>query len=317
MITFLIALAALVILIFAGLVIFTAYTARRVEQALPPRGRFLDVNGARIHYLDKGAGPTLVLVHGLGGQMGNFTYALLDRLTSSFRVILIDRPGAGYSTRPPGQSARLSTQAEIVAQFIRLLGLDRPLLVGHSLGGAISLAVALNDPDCIRGLALIAPRTHVRNQVPEVFKPLVIRSKFVRWLIAWTLATPGSIRRGAATLAAIFAPDPVPPDFRTKGGGLLTLRPKSFYNSSTDLMAADLDLPAMVTRYPTLKMPVSILYGTGDQILEPAVHGTSMTTEAPNVHLELVEGGHMLPITFPDITANFIKRAAARTFLPT
>jgi pimeloyl-ACP methyl ester carboxylesterase len=312
MIAFLIVVGALIFLILAGLVIFTAVTARRVQLALPPRGKFLDVDGNRIHYLDKGSGPAIVLVHGLGGQMGNFTYALLERLVPDFRVVLIDRPGSGYSTRAPGASARLSSQAETIAHFIRILELDRPLLVGHSLGGAISLAVALNHPESICGLALIAPRTHVRNQVPEVFKPLVIRSKFRRWLIAWTLATPFGIRRGKQNLAAIFKPEPSPPDFRTKGGGLLSLRPRSFYNTSTDLLAADIDLPAMVARYSSIKMPISILYGTGDAILEPEVHGVAMTSKVPNLHLELVEGGHMLPITAPDVTAAFIKRAALR-----
>lgn len=312
MIPFLIAVAVLLLLILAALVIFTAVTARRVERALPPRGRFLDVDGARIHYLDQGSGPAIVLVHGLGGQMGNFTYALLERLVPDFRVILIDRPGSGYSTRAPGASARLSAQAETVAHVIRALGLDRPLLVGHSLGGAVSLAVALNHPDSIRALALIAPRTHVRKEFPEVFRPLLIRSKILRRLIAWTVATPLSIRRGPATLAAIFKPEPAPPDFRTKGGGLLSLRPRSFYNTSTDLLAADVDLPNMVERYPSLKMPISILYGTSDAILNHEAHGVAMQAKVPNLHLELVEGGHMLPVTAPDITAAFIKRAAHR-----
>ena len=65
--------------IVAGLVLFTAWTARQAEKRLPPRGRFIDVDGARIHYLDEGTGPTLLLVHGLGGHMLNFTHSLLDR----------------------------------------------------------------------------------------------------------------------------------------------------------------------------------------------------------------------------------------------
>src|SRR5229473_2561629 len=96
---------ALVAVSLGGLVIFTAVTARRVEAALPPRGRFIEIAGARIHYLDKSSGPAIVILHGLGGQMGNFTYALLERLTGEFRVILMDRPGSGYSTRARGDGA--------------------------------------------------------------------------------------------------------------------------------------------------------------------------------------------------------------------
>jgi pimeloyl-ACP methyl ester carboxylesterase len=131
MITLLLVLVAFLAMSLGGLVIFTAITARRVEKALPPRGEFIEVAGARIHYLDKGSGPPIVILHGLGGQMGNFTYALLERLTSEFRVILMDRPGSGYSRRAPGATGRLTEQATIVAEFIRKLGLDRPLLVGH------------------------------------------------------------------------------------------------------------------------------------------------------------------------------------------
>src|SRR5579863_7408748 len=86
--------------VIAGLVLYSAWTARRVEKALPPLGRFIDVEGGRIHYLDQGSGPTLLLIHGLGGQMRNFTHSLLERLKNDYRVIIIDRPGSGYSTRP-------------------------------------------------------------------------------------------------------------------------------------------------------------------------------------------------------------------------
>jgi pimeloyl-ACP methyl ester carboxylesterase len=133
----LVALALLTLLV-AGLVAFTAWTARRIETALPPRGRFLEVDGARLHYLDKGQGPPIVMIHGLGGQMGHFTYALLDRLAREFRVVLIERPGSGHSTRPPGASATLRTQAGTIAKAIRALRLERPLVVGHSLGGAVA-----------------------------------------------------------------------------------------------------------------------------------------------------------------------------------
>ena len=301
-----------VLAVVAGLVIFTAVTARRVENALPPRGQFLEVSGARIHYLDKGSGPAIVILHGLGGQTGNFTYALLERLTDEFRVILMDRPGSGYSRRAPGATGRLTEQAAIVAAFIRKLGLDRPLLVGHSLGGAIALGVALDHPDVIKGLALIAPLTHVPKDVPAPFRAMDIKSDFLRWLIAWTVATPIGIRRGKAILDAIFSPEPAPADFPTRAGGILGLRPRSFYNTSSDMRAVNFDLGAMVGRYSSLRVPVRILYGTSDEVLSHQVHGEAMKAKSSLVSVELVSGGHMLPITAPDLTANFIK-AAART----
>ena len=311
MTTLLIVLAVLV-LINAGLVAFTAFTARRVEKALPPRGKFLDLDGARIHYLDKGSGAAIVLVHGLGGQMGNFAYGVVEQLTNESRVVVIDRPGSGYSTRASDDAAHLAAQAAYVAAFIRGLGLDRPLLVGHSLGGAIALRVALDHPETISGLALIAPLTHVPPHVPEPFRPLDIDSQLVRRLLAWTVATPMGILRGATVLKQIFSPDPVPPDFPIRGGGILGLRPSSFCNVSADLVAADVDLASMVERYPTIRIPVAILYGTSDNILDYRFHGESMKAKLPQLQLRLVEGaGHMLPVSAPAVTADFIRNSAA------
>jgi pimeloyl-ACP methyl ester carboxylesterase len=310
MMTLLLVVIALVAMSLGGLVIFTAITARRVETALPPRGQFIEVSRARIHYLDKGTGPPIVILHGLGGQMGNFTYALLERLTDEFRVILMDRPGSGYSTRAPGATGRLTEQAATVAGFIRRFGLERPLLVGHSLGGAIALGVALDHPEAVKGLALIAPLTHVPKDVPTPFRAMDIKSDFLRWLIAWTVATPIGIRRGKAILDAIFSPEPAPIDFATRAGGILGLRPWSFYNTSSDMRAVNMDLWKMAGRYSSLQVPVRILYGTSDEVLSHQVQGEAMKAKSSMVSLELVAGGHMLPITAPDLTAEFIKAAA-------
>jgi len=298
------------VMVIAGLVIFSAWTASRVEKALPPRGKFLDVTGARIHYLERGSGPAIVMVHGLGGQAGNFAYGIVEQLAGQFRVIVIDRPGAGYSSRACDDSARLRAQAAMVVEFIHKLGLQRPLLVGHSLGGAIALAVALEFPDMVSGLALLAPLTHLPKQVPEPFRPLDIRSRFLRWAVSWTLGVPIGIRRGPAIVKMIFSPESVPVDFATRGGGLLSLRPWNFYNVSTDLVAADADLPAIEASYTSIRLPVAILYGTSDEVLDYRLNGEAMKGKIANLQLKLVEGGHMLPVTRPEVTAEFIRQAA-------
>jgi pimeloyl-ACP methyl ester carboxylesterase len=313
MMLILIIIVAIVLLTVAGLVLFTAITARRVERALPPRGRFIDVDGTRIHYLEVGEGPTIVMIHGLGGQMAHFTYALVERLKPDFHLVLIERPGSGYSLRPPGMSARLRKQGEVIAKAIRSLRLEKPLLVGHSMGGGVSLAIALDHPDVVGGLALLAPLTHPVAKPPEPFEPLAIQSDRRRWLISWTLAIPLSIIRGPKTLAAVFAPDPVPADFPVKAGGLLSLRPSAFRSASLDLVWGNADLWGMVKRYPTLSVPLSILYGRDDQILDHRAHGLAMKEVLPSVEVELINGGHMLPISAPDAAADFIRNAARKS----
>src|SRR5262245_21622381 len=173
--TIIVSLVLPLAVLIGGLVWFTARTARKVEAALPPRGRFIAIGGERMHYVDTGgAGPAIVMIHGLAGNLLHFDYALAGRLAGEFRLILVDRPGSGHSTRAAGANASLTAQADAIAKLIGALGLTRPLVVGHSLGGAVALALALDHPDCVGGLALIAPLTHAQEEVSPVFRTLLI-----------------------------------------------------------------------------------------------------------------------------------------------
>ena len=310
----LLALVLIVILIVGGLVVFAANTARKVEATVPPCGQFVTIDGQQLHYLDTGGTwPTIVLIHGLGGTLWNYTYALVGKLSGEFRVIAVDRPGSGYSTRSDDASARLGAQADTLAKFIRALGLKQPLLVGHSLGGALSLAIALDHPDCAGAVALIAPLTQVQEDVPEPLQGLVIKTILMRKIIAWTLAIPMSIWNAPKLLNIVFGPDAVPADFATRGGGILALRPNSFYNTSSDAVAAPEDLPGMMKRYGGLTIPLGMLFAEGDLILDYRRQGVAMKQQCPALDLVLLaEHGHMLPVTAPDVTADLIRRVAAR-----
>lgn len=309
----LIALVVFLAIAILGLVVFTARTARKVEATLPPRGKFMEIGGERIHYVDRGgAGPAIVMIHRLAGNLMHFTYALADQLSGDFRVIMVDRPGCGYSERPDGAPADLTAQAATLAKFMRALGLKQPLLVGHSLGGALSIAIALDHPDCASALALIAPLTHLPDEVPDVFKGQIIRSPTLRKVVAWTLATPLGIRRGAAALKEVFAPEPAPADFPLRAGGLLGLRPKAFCSASSDAVLAEYVLPNYVARYGSLAIPVGMLFGKGDRLLDYRAQGEALKATCPALDLELMEGGHMLPMTAPDRCAALIRRVAAR-----
>jgi pimeloyl-ACP methyl ester carboxylesterase len=206
------------------------------------------------------------------------------------------------------------SQAETVSAFIRAVGLERPVLVGHSMGGAVALAVALAHPEQVRGLALIAPLANAQGTVPPIFNSLRITSRPLRRLVAWTVATPASILRSARVLDTLFGPDPVPADYATAGGGLLGLRPKSFCAASEDLVALEGELAPLVERYPELQLPVGIIYGTGDRVLEHRLHVVEVASKIGGAELELIEGGHMLPLTAPDAVASFVRKVAAKSF---
>jgi pimeloyl-ACP methyl ester carboxylesterase len=302
---------SLLLAIGGGLLLFTIHTVRQVEAALPPAGRFVDVPGARLHVVERGQGPSLLLVHGLAGQLCHFTYAIVDELATHYRVVTVDRPGSGYSVRAPGASATLGAQADALAALIDELGLGRPLVVGHSLGGAVALALAQRHPERVAALLLLAPLTHPVQEISPVFRGLRIAQPWMRTLVAWTLAVPLGIAKRDEVLQVIFGPDSVPGDFATRGGGLLTLRPSHFVAACTDLAAAPEDLEGMTQRYATMQLPVRIVYGRGDRILNPREQGEALAAKLPGAKLTLIDGGHMLPVTAPAVVAQFIREAAA------
>ncbi|SOZ15788.1 lactone esterase [Cupriavidus taiwanensis] len=305
-------LMALLVLSGIALWLYTWRTARRIEAAMPPPGRFIDVPGARLHVVERGQGPALLLVHGLSGQLENFGYGMIAPLAESFRVIAVDRPGAGHSTRTPGSAADLPAQADALAALCDRLGLERPLVVGHSLGGAIALALAIRHPERVGGLALIAPLTHPPREISPVFRAMTVPRAWQRRLLAWTLVVPMSIRHRAEVMDIVFGPDPVPDDFPTRGGGLLALRPRHFLAASEDLIGAAQSLPALLPNYGTLRVPVSVLYGRDDRILDFAEHGEALVAKVPGASLTLVSGGHMLPVTAIATSVDFVRAAAAR-----
>lgn len=302
------------ILVAAASALFTWRTARRVEDYLPAQGRFVDVPGARLHVVEAGSGPALLLVHGLGGQLSHFTYGVLERLATSYRVIAVDRPGSGHSARDPVASAALPAQAAALSTLIATLGLDRPLVVGHSLGGAVALQLALDHPERVGALALVAPLTHAPDAVPAAFRGLTIASPLLRRLVAWTLATPVSIAQARKVLGQVFGPEPVPHDFATKGGGLLSLRPSQFLSASDDLQALPAAMAQLEPRYGELRLPVRILFGRDDRVLDWRANGQALADKAQHATLTLCDGGHMLPVTQPQLTAAFIREAAVQRF---
>ena len=298
----------------AASVIATRAATHRAEAAVPPDGGFIEVEGARLHYIDRGSGPTLLFVHGLSGQLRNFTYALTERLESDFRIIAVDRPGAGYSVPTGPAQPDLAGQAEILARFIAALGLERPLLVGHSLGGALALRVALDHPGSIGGILLLSPLTRRQDELPEAFAKLDIPSSLVRRLVVNTIAVPAGLRNAAATQALIFAPDPAPADFAARGGGLLSLRPSAIFASSSEVSAGSDEVAIQARRYPAIGVPVSILFGADDRILDPARHGAATAALIPGARYDTIPGGHMFPLTKPDETAAWIRERAREVF---
>lgn len=293
---------------------FSHMVAKKASAALPPRGRFTAVSGGRLHWVEKGEGKPVVMIHGLGGNHHNFTYAMTERLAAAgYRAIAIDRPGCGWSERDSDEQARIPEQARMIAELLAQEGIEKPLLVGHSLGGAVSLALAVNHPDRVGGLALVSALVTPPDAPSEAFAGIDVANPAMRRFIAETLAVPMSIRNGAKTLEIIFGPDPAPDDFRVRGGGLLSMRPDAFYAAATDMAAVGVDMHAITARISEIKVPVGMFYGMDDRILSAPEQIAALQAARPDADIETMEGrGHMPLVIEPERLEAYILRMAGK-----
>ncbi len=307
------ALLIFVALMIGGLVHISWRTARRVQRLIPPAGKFVDVDGVRLHYVERGEGPPVIMIHGLGGNLRNYLATIIPAVAKTNHVIAFDRPGTGYSERPAGADATTGTQAAIIQMAIDKLGIEDPLIVGHSLGGAISLSHAVLHPGKARGYVLIAPLASPDQPTPPMFERLDVRSPLLQRLIAWTIGVPLGIRYAREVTAAVFAPQPVPTDFATASGGLLGLRPKAVESNMKDFTAAHVTIGEIQTRYGEINVPVIALFGAEDRVLDAELNIGALE-QIPSVEIQRIDGaGHMLMHAEPEAVIAAIRKLDERT----
>lgn len=325
-------IAWLLFLTFGALAVYlgamawrTTALAAQAERLAPPIGqiRRISVPGGRaqVHFLERApagrgdegdAPPAIVLLHGNGGSLRHFSSAILDALAretfaQNRRVIALDRPGSGYST--PADSASPAAQSQWLWAALSALDVRDAILVGHSLGGAVVLRMALDAPERTRALALLAPAVTPFRPKPPLDAP-VIRSAWLRRLLAVTIAVPTTAARGPATVAAVFAPDPAPADYATAGGGVLNLRPSQAETVMADWAALNDGLADQVGRYGDITAPAHVLLGARDAILDPAQQADALRALRAGRVETLSEAGHMLPFAWPAETIAAIRAAA-------
>lgn len=306
------------IIAVALLLAFAAYRtralAREAEQTVPQPGKTQEVAGGVLHYVDTGPcdAQTLVLIHGIAGQLQHYTYAMTDLLNDAFRVIAVDRPGCGYSSVTEGDGAALGDQARMIDELLETLGVARAIVVGHSLGGAVALRMALDYPGRVAGLALICPLTQTQPDAPDALKGLQVSTPWLRHLLGATIAVPMAKATADKVLKQVYHPELCPDDFLIRAGAILGLRPQAFITACSDMSAVHLEMPGQVARYgDELTVPGAILYGADDAVLSPDVHGQSM--DALGLPQETLPGrGHMIPITAPQDCADFVRGVAQK-----
>jgi pimeloyl-ACP methyl ester carboxylesterase len=292
---------------------WNAYRTQKVEHDHPPKGQFLSIKGVRLHYLEKGAGHPVVLLHGNVVNAEDFELSgLLDLLAVRHRAIAFDRPGFGYSERPRGAAWSAARQADLLRQALAALGIERPIVIGHSWGTLVALALALRHQGAVGGLVLLSGYYHptLRADVPLFSLPAIpVLGDLIRH-------TAGPLL-GAAIMPLIvkrmFSPLPVPERFDTGFSRGLAVRPWQIRAEAQDTATMVPAVAAMQESYRDLQVPVVIMAGVEDRIVDPRRHAIVLHRKIPQSTIRLFAGvGHMVHYAAPEEVADTIGTIANR-----
>jgi pimeloyl-ACP methyl ester carboxylesterase len=290
---------AIVITILALGAAITALGVVYLERAHRPAGRLVPVAGGRLHVVDlapprAAGGPPIVLLHGASGNLQDQRLTLGHALASRRRVILIDRPGHGFSDRPGGAAdASPGRQAALVAQALGEMGVERAIMLGHSWSGALAAALALDFPERVAGLMLLAPVTHPWPGGIAWYNALTA-TPVIGPLFAHTLALPAGLLMIRSGIAGVFAPQRPPPDYARRTAIRLLLRPAELIANAQDVAALKDFVTAQVPRYRTIAAPTVVISGDHDTVVSIDIHARVVATLVPGARLVVLDGiGHM------------------------
>lgn len=287
------------------------YLTDRTENRHPPAGQFVEVDGIRLHYLERGTGIPLVLLHGNGTMAQEFEISsLLGLAAKGYRVLAFDRPGYGYSERPRGQAWTSKEQAQLLSRALRAIGVEDAIIVAHSWGTMVAMSLALDHPECVRSMVLLSgyyyptPRMDVVLLSPpaipvfgDIIRPTL--SPFIGRMI-W----PFLLRK-------FFSPCPVTPRWEAEFPVWMTLRPSQILASAMETALMTSEAFWLAQRYHELQLPIIVMAGTDDMHVATALHSERLHDQLPNSRLVLVPNtGHMLHHVEPEKVIEAIHMAA-------
>ena len=298
-------------LAMAAMAAAVQYKTRQVEHDHPPNGKFINVDGVRLHYLEKGEGEPLVLIHGNGTLAEDFVIStVFDQAAKNYRVIVFDRPGYGYSERPSSQTWNATAQAQLLHKALAQLEIERPIIVGHSWGTLVALSMALEQPSQVRSLVLLSGYYYPMPRLDVAFAaPMAI--PFIGHLIRYTVSPLVGRMLWPLAVRKLFLPADQPTRFKARFPVWMALRPSQLRANAGDGVLMIPEAARLAHRYHELRLPIVIVAGSGDLLALPKLHSERLHQEITHSKLILLQGdGHMIHQLAPEEVVKAIDLAA-------
>ena len=284
--------------------------AKNAENDNPPAGQFLEVNGVRLHYVERGSGAPLVLLHGNGSMIQDFeSSGLIDLAAKNYRVIVFDRPGFGHSDRPRNVVWTPAAQAELINSALHRLGVSHAIVLGHSWGASVAVALALKYPKLVQGLVLASGYYYptLRPDVVAVSAPAV---PLVGDVLRYTISPIVSRVMWPLLMTKIFGPRSVPEKFEGFPKEM-ALRPSQIRASAAESALMIPDAFHFRDEYANLKMPLVIVAGEEDRLVDIDAQSARLHRDVPQSKFHRVPGtGHMIHQTATGVVMSAIDEVA-------
>jgi pimeloyl-ACP methyl ester carboxylesterase len=281
----------------------------------PQQGKTIDVAGARLNVVDLGprdaAGPAIVMIHGASANLESMRQPVGDQLAKTHRVILIDRPGHGWSTRDDLANSTPAMQAKMIDEALGKLGLDQAIVVVHSLAGALGPLLALDYPGRVAGLVMLAPVAYPWPGGVGWYNK-VVTTPVIGPLLAYTITLPLGLILAEPGARSVFAPQAMPDGFVGNSATPLLLRPREFLANAWDLVTLKPAVAEQAPRYGNIKAPVVVITGDTDATVSPRIHSRPFAAAVPDAKLIALPGvGHMVQYAAPELVVREIEAMIA------
>jgi pimeloyl-ACP methyl ester carboxylesterase len=291
----------------AATAVWVEAQSRQAERDYPPAGKFLYIDGVRLHYLVRGEGPPVVLLHGNTVTLADFQASgLIDQLARDHRVIAFDRPGFGHSTRPRNRLWTPTAQADLLRRALAQLEVKQATIVGHSMGTLVALAMALDYPMTVSSLVLVGGYYYPTLRADALLTApvaLPILGDVMRYTVS-ALSARAMMNR---VVAAMFAPNKVPARFFPVLSREMMLRPVQMRANAEDAAFMMPQARSLSRRYSELRLPMTIIAGSDDKVVDVKSHSMRLHKELPHSQLLIVpRTGHMAHYTSQDAIVSAI-----------